>query len=45
MGGLLLQEIGLVSDLQGQVIAIGNWEFTILEADARTIHLIRAVRQ
>jgi len=24
---------------------IGNWEFTILEADARTIHLIRAVRQ
>ena len=45
VGGLLLQEIGLVSDLQGQVIVIGNWEFTILEADARTIHLIRAVRQ
>ena len=45
VGGLLLQEIGLVSDLQGQVIVIGNWEFTILEADARTIHLIRAVRK
>jgi magnesium and cobalt transporter len=43
MGGLLLQEIGLVSDLQGQVIEIGDWEFTIVEADARTIHLIRAV--
>jgi len=45
VGGLLLQEIGLVSDLQGQVIELENWEFTIIEADARTIHLIRAVRQ
>ena len=43
VGGLLLQEIGLVSDLQGQVIDLENWEFTIVEADARTIHLIRAV--
>ncbi len=43
MGGLLLQEIGLVSDLQGQVIELGDWEFTIIEADARTIHLIRAI--
>ncbi|ENU32794.1 CBS domain-containing protein [Acinetobacter parvus] len=45
MGGLLLQEIGLVSDLQGQTIELGDWQFTIVEADARTIHLIRAVRQ
>lgn len=45
MGGLLLQEIGLVNDLQGQVIELGIWEFTIIEADARSIHLIRAVRQ
>ena len=45
MGGLLLQEIGLVSDLQGQVIELEDWEFTIIEADARTIHLIRAVRK
>ena len=45
VGGLLLQEMGLVSDLQGQVIELENWEFTILEADARTIHLIRAVRK
>ncbi|APR71462.1 MULTISPECIES: HlyC/CorC family transporter [Acinetobacter] len=45
MGGLLLQEIGLVSDLQGQTIELGTWQFTIIEADARTIHLIRAVRQ
>ena len=45
VGGLLLQEIGLVSDLQGQVIELGDWEFTIVEADVRTIHLIRAVRK
>ncbi len=45
VGGLLLQEIGLVSDLQGQTVDLENWEFTILEADARTIHLIRAVRK
>ena len=45
MGGLLLQEIGLVSDLQGQTVELENWEFTIVEADARTIHLIRAVRK
>ena len=45
VGGLLLQEIGLVSDLQGQVIELENWQFTITEADARTIHLIRAVRK
>ena len=45
MGGLLLQEIGLVSDLQGQTIELRDWQFTIIEADARTIHLIRAVRQ
>ena len=45
VGGLLLQEIGLVSDLQGQVIELGDWEFTIIEADARTIHLIRAVHK
>lgn len=45
VGGLLLQEIELVSDLQGQVIELENWLFTILEADSRSIHLIRAVRQ
>ncbi|MBU3847593.1 MAG: CBS domain-containing protein [Candidatus Acinetobacter avistercoris] len=45
VGGLLLQEIGLVSDLQGQVIELDHWEFEIIEADVRTIHLIRAVRK
>ena len=45
VGGLLLQEMGLVSDLQGQVIELENWQFTIIEADARSIHLIRAVQK
>ena len=45
VGGLLLQEMGLVSDLQGQIIELENWNFTFVEADARTIHLIRAVRK
>lgn len=45
MGGLLLQEIGLVSDLQGQTVTIDQWQFTILKADARSIQLIQAVRQ
>ena len=44
MGGLLLQEIGLVSDLQGQVIELADWSFTIIEADTRSIQRIRAVR-
>ncbi|GAA5000183.1 CBS domain-containing protein [Acinetobacter puyangensis] len=44
MGGLLLQEIGLVNDLEGQVIELDGWSFDILEADARSIQLIRAVR-
>ena len=42
MGGLLLQEIGLVSDLQGQTVELEDWRFTILEADARSIQTIRA---
>ena len=45
VAGLLLQEIGLVSDLVGQVIELDNWRFTIIEADARTIQVIQAVRK
>lgn len=42
MGGLLLQEIGFVSDLQGQSIELAGWKFSIEQADTRTIQLIRA---
>ncbi|WP_324646294.1 CBS domain-containing protein [Acinetobacter sp. MD2] len=45
VGGLLLQEIGLVNDLEGQSVELNDWTFTILQADARSIHLIRAVRK
>ncbi|WP_211139208.1 HlyC/CorC family transporter [Acinetobacter baretiae] len=45
VAGLLLQEIGLVNDLQGQVIELEDWTFTIVTADSRTIQLIRAVRK
>lgn len=45
VAGLLLQEIGLVSDLVGQVIELDDWRFTIIEADARTIQVVKAVRQ
>ena len=44
MGGLLLQEIGLVSELEGQEVVLGGWSFQILQADARSIQLIRAIR-
>ncbi len=44
MGGLLLQEIGLVNDLQGQTVELKAWKFSILQADVRSIHLIRAQR-
>lgn len=44
IGGLLLQEIGRVSDLEGQVVNLGDWTFKILQADARSIILVRAVK-
>lgn len=44
IGGLLLQEIGRVSDLEGQVVLLGDWTFKILQADARSIILVRATK-
>lgn len=44
IGGLLLQEIGRVSDLEGQVVNLNEWTFKILQADARSIILVRAVK-
>lgn len=42
IGGLLLQEIGLVSDLEGQIVTLEDWTFKILKADTRSITLVRA---
>lgn len=44
IGGLLLQEIGRVSDLEGQVVTLGDWTFKILQADTRSITLVRALK-
>ncbi len=44
IGGLLLQEIGRVSDLVGQSTTLEDWCFTVLEADARSMRLLSAVR-
>lgn len=44
IGGLLLQEIGRVSDLEGQAVLLGDWTFKILQADTRSIILVRAVK-
>lgn len=44
IGGLLLQDIGRVSDLVGQSITLADWCFTVLEADARSMRLLSAVR-
>lgn len=45
MGGLILQEIGLVNDLIGRSVVLGQWHFRIIEADARSIQLIEASKQ
>ncbi|MFB2537905.1 MULTISPECIES: HlyC/CorC family transporter [unclassified Acinetobacter] len=42
MAGLILQELGLVSDLVGQSVELDGWRFQIIEADARSIQLIEA---
>lgn len=44
IGGLLLQEIGRVSDLEGQIVNLNEWTFKILQADARSIILVRAMK-
>ncbi len=44
IGGLLLQEIGRVSDLEGQVVILDDWTFKILQAEARSIILVRAIK-
>ncbi|XID75198.1 CBS domain-containing protein [Alkanindiges sp. WGS2144] len=44
ISGLLLQEIGRVSDLEGQVVNLNDWIFKILQADARSITLVRAIK-
>lgn len=44
IGGLMLAELGRVGDLVGQSIELEEWRFTVLKADARSLHLIEAMR-
>lgn len=45
IGGLLLADLGRVNNLVGQTVMIEDWQFTVLEADARSLRLLRAVRR
>ena len=45
IGGLLLADLGRVNNLVGQTVLIEDWQFTVLEADARSLRLLRAVRR
>jgi magnesium and cobalt transporter len=44
IGGLLLQEIGRVSNLEGQIVTLEDWTFKIIQADTRSIILVRAIK-
>lgn len=37
MGGLVMQALGAVGHLQGEIVVIDNWQITILSADGRMI--------
>jgi len=45
VGGLLLAELGRVNDLVGQTVDLDGWQFTVLEADARSIRRLRVAHQ
>lgn len=40
MGGLVMQALGSVSHLQGEVVEIDGWQITIVDVDGRFIHLL-----
>jgi len=45
VGGLLLAELGRVNDLVGQTVDLDGWQFTVLEADARSIRRLRVAHR
>ncbi|MFB6348760.1 transporter associated domain-containing protein [Moraxella sp. ZJ142] len=40
MGGLVMQALGFVSHLEGEVVQIDNWQITVLDVEGRFIHLL-----
>lgn len=43
MGGLVMQALGSVSHLQGEVVQIDDWQITIVDVEGRFIHLLELV--
>ncbi|MDO4894779.1 CBS domain-containing protein [Moraxella sp.] len=43
MGGLVMQALGSVSHLEGEVVQIDDWQITIVDVDGRFIHLLELV--
>lgn len=40
MGGLVMQALGAVSNLQGQSVSIDDWQITVVDVEGRYIHLL-----
>lgn len=40
MGGLVMQALGAVSNLQGQSVSINDWQITVVDVEGRYIHLL-----
>ncbi len=45
LAGLLLAELGRVSNLVGQSVTLEDWTFTVLQADQRSLQQLRACRR
>lgn len=44
MGGLVMQALGAVSHLQGEMVIINDWQITVLDVEGRFIHLLELTR-
>lgn len=40
MGGLVMQALGAVSNLEGEMVSINDWQITIVDVEGRFIHLL-----
>ncbi|MDO4450926.1 MAG: transporter associated domain-containing protein [Moraxella sp.] len=40
MGGLVMQVLGAVSHLEGETVAIDDWQITVVDVEGRYIHLL-----
>ncbi|WP_066802295.1 hemolysin family protein [Moraxella oblonga] len=40
MGGLVMQALGAVSHLEGEMVIINDWQITVIDVEGRFIHLL-----